>query len=317
MTPGCVSHTCYHGDVSVISLRQVEGFYWVASLGGVERAARHLNTTQSAMSKRIQDLEAALDLTLFDRSQRRVRLTVDGDRLLATARDMIALRDRMLEFRDTAKPAARTLRLGVTELTAMTWLPMLTERLKPVAGSVVLEPHVDASTHLVRQLQDDALDIVIVPDAFPDPLFKVIPLDVVDYAWMCRPGYIKADRPLPLRELSGYTVIDQVHASGLGDIVRRWLGERRVGITSTLPSSSLSAVAALTIAGHGISYLPLRMFQPLISSGRLRVLETRPRLPRIPYVTMFKKVRDDDTIAAVTSLIGEACDFTAASVLHG
>lgn len=301
----------------MISLKQVEGFYWVAELNGVERAARHLNTTQSAMSKRIQELETALGLTLLDRSQRRIRTTPDGDRLLVLAREMVALRTRILDLGRTAKPTAQVLRIGVTELTAMTWLPVLTERMKAVSGSVVLEPFVDASAHLIERLEDDGLDLVIVPDAFRNPVFKVVPLDAVEYAWMCRPGYLDAAGPLPLDELARHTIIDQVHASGLGNIVRSWLADRRVEIVNSLPSSSLSAVAALTIAGHGINYLPRRMFEPLVASRRSSVVESQPRLPRIPYAIMLKKVRDDEMCAMVMSLIGEACDFTAASVLHG
>lgn len=300
----------------MISLKQVEGFYWVAELNGVERAARHLNTTQSAMSKRIQELEATLGLELLDRSQRRIRTTPDGDRVLVLAREMMTLQKRMLQLGKAAKPAAQVLRIGVTELTAMTWFPVLTERMKTMSEAVVLEPHVDASAHLVRQLMEDSLDLAIVPDAFRNPVFQVVPLDVVEYAWMCRPGHLETDKPLPLEDLANYTMIDQVHGSGLGDILRRWLGDRRVNVSNTLASSSLSAVAALTIAGHGISYLPRRMFDPLITSGRLRILDTKPKIPRIPYVIMFKKSRGDETISSVTSVITDACDFTRSSVVN-
>jgi|SRR3954452_1257103 DNA-binding transcriptional LysR family regulator len=95
---------------------------------------------------------------------------------------------------------------------------------------------------------------------------------------MCRPGYVEVARTLSLSELMKYTIIDQAHASGLGDIIRRWLSERRIEITNSLPSSSLSAIAALTVAGHGVSYLPRHMFEPMIATGRLCVIDTKPRL---------------------------------------
>jgi DNA-binding transcriptional LysR family regulator len=50
----------------MITLRQLETLHWIAQLGTFERAALKLNTTQSAVSKRIQELEAASGLPVFD-----------------------------------------------------------------------------------------------------------------------------------------------------------------------------------------------------------------------------------------------------------
>ncbi|MDF3605779.1 LysR family transcriptional regulator [Paracoccus sp. DMF-8] len=52
------------------TLKQLETIYWIANLGTFERAALKLNTTQSAISKRIQELELAVGAELFDRSLR-------------------------------------------------------------------------------------------------------------------------------------------------------------------------------------------------------------------------------------------------------
>ena len=57
-------------EEAMITLRQLETLHWIAQLGTFERAAIKLNTTQSAISKRIQELEAASGLAVFDRSQR-------------------------------------------------------------------------------------------------------------------------------------------------------------------------------------------------------------------------------------------------------
>src|SRR3546814_9710181 len=58
----------------MITLKQLEAFNWIAKLGTFERAAAKLNTTQSAISKRIQELEASIGLPLLDRSHRGARL---------------------------------------------------------------------------------------------------------------------------------------------------------------------------------------------------------------------------------------------------
>src|SRR3546814_12631871 len=67
-------------ECRMITLKQLEAFNWIAKLGTFERAAAKLNTTQSAISKRIQELEASIGLPLLDRSHRGARLTRTEER---------------------------------------------------------------------------------------------------------------------------------------------------------------------------------------------------------------------------------------------
>ena len=151
--------------------------------------------------------------------------------------------------------------------------------------------------------------MVVVPDAFRDPQFDIVPLDSVEYSWMCNPTYLKESAPLPLRELTNYTIIGQLNASGLGMIMKRWLTDNRVNIDSTLSSSNLTALASLTMSGMGISYLPRKIFEANITSGQLSVIHTTPAIPRIPYVIVNQKVDADDFLRFVISVAVDTCDF--------
>jgi len=296
----------------MITLKQLEGFYWTAELGGLEQAAQRLNTTQSAISKRLQELEGILEMVLFDRSRRRAMITPQGVRLLALTREMLDVRDRIMDLSSALTPVARTLRLGVTDLTAMTWLPNLIQRIRGSYPQVMLEPTVDTSAHLIEKLRADELDMVVVPDAFREPQFEVVSLDSVEYAWMCSPGYLDDVSELPLAELAQYTVIEQLHASGLGDMVGRWLQDNHVKIENSLSSSNLTAIASLTLGGLGISYLPRKIFENLISSGQLRVIRSVPPIPRAPYALVYKKSNVDEFMRYVASLTNDICDFSRA-----
>ena len=52
----------------MITLRQLKALHWIARLGTFERAADRLNTTQSAISKRVHELEFSVGRPIFDRS---------------------------------------------------------------------------------------------------------------------------------------------------------------------------------------------------------------------------------------------------------
>ena len=48
-------------DDAGLKIQQMEALYWIVQLGSFEAASSRLNTTQSAVSKRIQELERAFD----------------------------------------------------------------------------------------------------------------------------------------------------------------------------------------------------------------------------------------------------------------
>jgi len=62
----------------VITFKQMEAMYWVVKLGGFLPAAQKLHATQSAVSKRVHELEALVDTPLFDRSLSTVLISMQS-----------------------------------------------------------------------------------------------------------------------------------------------------------------------------------------------------------------------------------------------
>jgi DNA-binding transcriptional LysR family regulator len=92
------------GDLDIRTLRY---FVAVADELSFTRAAERLFVAQQAISRDIRRLESQLGTTLFDRTTRRVTLTPDGERLLAEARELLAVHDRILARRaPTTKPVS-------------------------------------------------------------------------------------------------------------------------------------------------------------------------------------------------------------------
>ena len=72
-----------------MNFKQLETFYWAVKLGSFAAVSERFHATQSAVSMRIQELERELGTSLFDRSQRSVRINVQGRILLPLAEQMI------------------------------------------------------------------------------------------------------------------------------------------------------------------------------------------------------------------------------------
>jgi DNA-binding transcriptional LysR family regulator len=68
---------CYHP----FDLRQFVSFAEIARTGSFRQTAKTLHIAQPALSRQIKQLEAALGISLFDRTPPRLHLTIEGREL--------------------------------------------------------------------------------------------------------------------------------------------------------------------------------------------------------------------------------------------
>ncbi len=94
--------------INRMTLDQLLILITVDELGSFSAAARKLNRVQSAVSQSVQSLEDALQLQLFDRSQKLPQLTDAGKAILADAKRIVgganALRARAKSIATVAEP---------------------------------------------------------------------------------------------------------------------------------------------------------------------------------------------------------------------
>lgn len=294
----------------MVTLKQLEAIYWIVELGSFESAAEKLNMSQSAISKRVQEMEDAFEVQIFDRSKRSARLTEKGSELFEYAADMLRRRDYLLERISSKEVLVRRFRLGVTELTALTWLPALIESIREAYPLVVLEPSVELSSELFKKLENDQLDLIVVPDVFGDARFVATPLKAVENAWMSAPSLYDGKGVVDLQTLSTFTVLTQGGSSGTGLVYDRWFSQHEVRFNRTIVSNYLVAQIGLTLSGIGISYLPKACLSPLVDQGLLRIIETRPKLPQVRYAAIHRADRLMGLTVEVSRLAEASCDFS-------
>lgn len=138
----------------------LRAFVAVAEGKSFSHAGRTLHRTQSAVSLQIQRLEERLGQPLFERTSRRVTLTVAGSRLLPQARRILRLEERIareLSGDDTQE----RIRLGITEEQAMAYLPTVLPALAQAHPHVQIELVCQLSTALIAHFDEGLLDVVL------------------------------------------------------------------------------------------------------------------------------------------------------------
>jgi DNA-binding transcriptional LysR family regulator len=294
----------------MITMKQIEAIFWVARLGSFDEAADHLNTTQSAISKRIQELESRYGQALFDRSRRSAQLTPLGEEVVALASGLLGQRDIILQRLESPENLQRKLRLGVTELTALTWLPDLISGIRERYPQVEIIPEIDLSSVLYERLTSNSIDLIIVPDIFQDNRFNSQNLSGVENAWMCAPSLVGERSHLTLQELAGRTLILQGALSGMGIAYGQWFKARGVNITKSITCNNLLGQIGLAVSGLATAYLPLHCLQHLLDKNLLQQLTVTPPLPKITYKAIHRGVEGDRFMTDILEITTRTCDFS-------
>lgn len=169
-----------------ISLQPLSVFEAAARHGSFRLAADELALSPSAVSHAISRLEASLGTRLFDRTQRRVRLSADGETLQRHIAAGFAEIRRGIE--EVSSRRARLLRLHSAPSVAAQWLaPRLPAFL---AGHPGMDIRITASTDYSRFAADEVdADIVNGPPA-PGPV-EVVPLGEEEVTILCTPELAK------------------------------------------------------------------------------------------------------------------------------
>ncbi len=133
----------------------------IAETGGVTRAAKKLNLSQSAVSHKMKRLEQRLDRSLFARVDGRISLNQDGEKLLDYAERLIRLHDEAwASFHQS--DLAGELRLGITEDVTAPGMAQILSSFATSFPNIALTSRVAHSPELVRWLQQGDLDMVLI-----------------------------------------------------------------------------------------------------------------------------------------------------------
>jgi DNA-binding transcriptional LysR family regulator len=238
----------------------IEALIALEKFGTVSEAATRLRLTQSAVSKRIRGLQAAVGYPIVEPHGRRVRLTAQGVRLLERARPLVA------ELRALAGPAeaaeASTFSMALADSIAASWGPAAIMRALGQVPGIALELHAHRSVLLIESLRLGRYQIGLstdVPTARDLIRYPVIdePLVLVNRRCARRNG---GDAPLITIEPGSATwrTLEPALRKDHPALYRR----SRIGV------ESFSAAVQMVKAGFGDGLVPLGLARELKLDAR-------------------------------------------------
>ncbi|MDW3223516.1 MAG: LysR family transcriptional regulator [Paracoccaceae bacterium] len=260
---------------SQITLKQLEAFAFVVDTGTFRAAASALGTTQPNISARIIALESALDETLLVRDAGSVRLTVNGERLLHKTREVLWAGEALIEEAGRRELIEETLRLGVTELVACTWLQSFLRLMREAYPKLRIQLEVDLSTTIDARLMEGQLDLALQTGPFKSKAFASETLGQEHYCWVANTDLIQNVSTEPtLSELFELTVLTHAKHTQACAALHNLAAKQGLRRERIVHSSALSACVPMVLEGLGVALLPERLVEAEVAASDLHRIDT-------------------------------------------
>lgn len=269
-----------------LRIADLESLIWIARLGSFTAAADRLHITQSAITRRIRELETDLGVSLFSRLGRRVELTAEGRTALDYAERIVTMSARMRRDAGSASRIRGTVRLGAGEVFSSWWLSAFVVRASRAYPGVELEIDIDLSVRHIARFEENKLDMLLLPGEPPSSGEHIL-IDRIPYLWMASPRLGLPDRPHTPDEIARWPLLNLARDSHNFLMLGTWFRTHGVKPRRLEICNSLHVLADLVVSGLGISLLPLPLFQSRIDSGELQVIEATPPLPYVPLWAVY------------------------------
>lgn len=252
----------------------MRAFVAVANLGSVSLAARDLNVTQSAVTRRLQRLETSLGTTLLDRRTRPVLLTGAGQMTLERCRRLL---NDVREVRAAASnggPLKGEFRVGVAHaLTEFTLTGPVGEIRRQFPG-LALRTSTGWSREVLERVRSGALDAAVILLAEGESL----PAEVAGTQIAKERLVVVASRqhgPRRVRniqDLAGVRWILNPEGCAARAGLRRALLQADIDMMVAVEAYNYELQLALVAENRGLSLVPERILNRSRQRSRLRVL---------------------------------------------
>ncbi len=186
-------------------LRHIKYFKALAEELHFRRTAELLGVAQPALSRTIKHLENELEVQLFERNNRNVKLTEAGKIFLEGCIELINSMETTIEnTRQVSRGKQGILRIGYTDFAIAGVLPQILTRFRQEYPGIVLQPSHGVTTQQLAMLEADQLDIGFITGQICHPGFDSCQVQRESYICLVYETHPLAKRSsVSLKELAG------------------------------------------------------------------------------------------------------------------
>jgi DNA-binding transcriptional LysR family regulator len=278
-------------QVIELNLNQLRIFYFAAKHGSFSAAAEALFITQPAVTKQIQQLQAAHGVKLLNRFGKKMVLTDAGEALYSFADRIFQIESQAEEnLRDFQQRKSGRLRIHASESFGAYYLPFIINLFRKKYPKIDIALNIFTNQHIVEntiRLENDLGFIssplehkkLVVSEILEDRLILIVP-----------PSHPFARKKvLDPWKLEGQSIIMHEKGSASRNIVDEFIRKNNLFVSVTLELSNNEAIKRAVEQGLGLSLISKNVVREEIERKKLKPIPLAdPTLKRKFYLIYHK-----------------------------
>lgn len=262
-----------------IGVKDMRAFFAIVEEGNISHAAQRLNVAQPALSRQMKRLEEKLNVKLFERGSRRIRLTEAGRVLCNRVESILGMVDGTVrEITEIGTGAKGVIRIGTITTSGAMILPELISDFHKIYPNVTFEIWESEGARIIELLDNHMVEIAITRTQVDNRAYEllVLPNEPLVMVMNKNNSCGKKSDTVKLKELRGQSMI----------IPLRWKSNfetncQNVGFDPKIICVSDSVVQDLMMVkmNLGVAMIPISS-QTLLTDGDLiykRLIEPEMR----------------------------------------
>ena len=236
----------------------VQAFIAVADHTGFQRAADELHISQTAVTRRLQNLESHLGVKLIERTTRNVALTAIGSDFLPQARRLVSeLANALDEIAESGKARRGDVSIACVPTAGIQFLPRIIQEYSsshPDNRITILDHSSSAVADAVVRREAE-LGINLAQTHHPDLISTRLLTD--QFALICRDDHPLANKKsVAWKQLASYPLIFAGEANANRSVLDQELGSSKIKLQLFYEVQRSSTALGLVAEGVAIAVVP-------------------------------------------------------------
>lgn len=251
-------------------------FLALCTHGSFTKAAEHLHITQPAVSQHIKYLEELYGCRLFDTSNRKIKLTQQGELLKEFATTVHSDTEHLKENIRTFKADDLQFSFGATLSIGEYVMPDVLTKLLRRYPEMTFQMTVANTKSLLEQLNNGELDFILVEGLFDKSKYDTTLFSVEPFIPVCAPASEWDGGSVEFHELSRERLILREEGSGTREIFEHILQDRNYSLDTfdkIIEIGNMAVIKEMVADGLGITFLFEAAAKKEMEAGTLSMID--------------------------------------------
>jgi len=290
-----------------ITLRQIRYFIAAAESGKVTEAAASVGISSSAVTNAIQELEAMLGVSLFDRHHKGLKLTYNGYHFLKHCQNIQSAVSTALHTFKDRKQYSGKLRIGISATVAGYFLTPLLSRFNRAFPDVKIEISElkrPVAEHRLRHKELDLGILLVSNTSANHHLASETLVSSKRKLWLASDHELLQKKSISLADIEQFPYIQLTIDEAMNSHMNFW---KKLGLKPNIvfETSVVEAVRSMVATGEGITILSDMVYRPWSLEGER--IESRSLSDDIPSMDVGLVWATEGEMPELTQAFIEFC----------